>query len=100
MGIVALMSSCEKKGSDPISGLAKLRWRCRRGMRELDRILEAFLADGYPALGPAEKQMFAEILEYPDPDLHAYLVGNAEPSDSELARLIRHIRATVSAQAG
>lgn len=65
-------------------------------MRELDRILEAFLVDGYPELNPAEKQMFAEILEYPDPDLHAYLIGNAEPSDSELARLLRHIRATVS----
>lgn len=92
MGIVALMSSCEKKGSDPISGLAKLRWRCRRGMRELDRILEAFLADGYPALGPAEKQMFAEILEYPDPDLHAYLVGRNPPADEPLERLLHRIR--------
>ena len=77
--------------------MAKLRWRCRRGMRELDRILEAFLADGYLGLDAGERQKFAEFLEYPDPDLHAYLVGNAEPSDSELAGLVRHIRATVSA---
>jgi antitoxin CptB len=76
--------------------LAKLRWRCRRGMRELDQILGSFVEDGYQRLSPAEKAMFAEILEYPDPDLHAYLVGNAEPTNSELARLFRHIRATVS----
>ena len=66
-------------------------------MRELDQILERFVEDGYGQLSDAEKQQFAEILEFPDPDLHAYLVGNAEPMDSRLARLFRHIRATVSA---
>ena len=66
-------------------------------MRELDRILEAFLVDGYPELDSEQKQAFARILEYPDPDLHAYLLGHAEPSDSELAMLFRRIHAAVSA---
>ena len=76
--------------------LARLRWRCRRGMRELDRILEAFLSEGFPGLDDREKQKFSEFLEYPDPDLHAYLVGRAEPGDVELAKLLRKIRETVS----
>jgi len=79
-----------EKGSDPF--FARLRWRCRRGMRELDRILEGFLDAGYGALSAAERRRFAEILEFPDPDLHAYLVGRAEPADPELARLLQSIR--------
>lgn len=77
-------------GADP--DLARLRWRCRRGMRELDRILEHFLEVGYPALSPAERRCFAEILELPDPELHAYLVGRAEPENPEFAPVIRRIR--------
>ena len=82
----------DPKGSDP--ELSRLRWRCRRGMKELDQILERFLEHGYPALAAAQKQRFAEFLEYPDPDLHAYLVGRAEPTDFELAELLRAIRET------
>lgn len=63
-------------------------------MRELDRILEGFLERDYPGLGEAERQRFAEILELPDPDLHAYLVGKAEPSDPSLASLFHAIRAS------
>lgn len=72
--------------------LSKLRWRCRRGMRELDRILERFVDNDYANLSAAEKLKFTEFLEFPDPDLHAYLLGKAEPMDSELARLLKHIR--------
>jgi succinate dehydrogenase flavin-adding protein (antitoxin of CptAB toxin-antitoxin module) len=61
-------------------------------MRELDRILESFLERDYRRLGEAEKRRFAEILEFPDPDLHAYLLGRADPTDPELARLLHSIR--------
>ena len=81
------------KGRDP-SSYSRLRWRCRRGMRELDRILECFLEREYRGLGEDERRRFAEILEFPDPDLHAYLVGKAEPSDPALARLLHSIRAS------
>ena len=63
-------------------------------MRELDRILERFLERDYGRLGEAERQRFADILELPDPDLHAYLVGKAVPSDPVLARLLDSIRAS------
>jgi antitoxin CptB len=82
-------------GSDP--NFARLRWRCRRGMRELDRILEGFVDGHYRTLTAAEKSTFADILELPDPDLHAYLVGRAEPTDSDLARLLERMRKTLSA---
>jgi antitoxin CptB len=78
---------------------AKLRWRCRRGMRELDRSLERFFDACFDTLSDTEKQRFAEFLELPDPDLYAYLLGKAEPADVELARLTRTIRQTMSDQA-
>jgi antitoxin CptB len=80
--------------SDP--NLSRMRWRCRRGMRELDRILEGFVDKHYDALSAPEKLSFAEFLELPDPDLHAYLIGKAEPMDSDLARLLRRIRASLA----
>jgi antitoxin CptB len=73
-----------------------MRWRCRRGMRELDRILESFVDGHYRTLSAVEKSTFAQFLELPDPDLHAYLVGRAEPTDSDLARLLERIRETLS----
>jgi succinate dehydrogenase flavin-adding protein (antitoxin of CptAB toxin-antitoxin module) len=65
-------------------------------MRELDRILECFLERDYGRLGEAERRRFAEILELPDPDLHAYLVGKAVPADPALARLLDSIRASTA----
>lgn len=80
----------------PDASLTRLRWRCRRGMRELDRILEGFLDCGFDRLSAEEKARFEEFLEYPDPDLHAYLLGKAEPSDVKLAALLERIRETLS----
>ena len=91
-----------EKGADRGSGEAferRLRWRCRRGMRELDRILEQFLAGGFAALAADEKRQFAEILELPDPELHAYLTGRAEAADPALARIFHAIRSAGSSQA-
>ena len=81
-------------GSDDLT-LRQLRWRCRRGMRELDQILERFLERGFAELSAAEKLSFREFLGLPDPDIHAYLVGRAEPRDLELAKLLRRIRECV-----
>lgn len=71
----------------------KLRWRCRRGMRELDIVLTAFLDAQYPHLSSDDKARFESLLELPDPDLYAYLLGRDEPTDPDLSGLVRWIRA-------
>jgi antitoxin CptB len=71
---------------------AKLRWRCRRGMRELDAVLEAFLREGFRTLDAADKCRFEAILDLPDPELYGYLAGKAAPADRRDARLIGLIR--------
>jgi antitoxin CptB len=77
--------------------LAKLRWRCRRGMRELDTLLLGFLDRGYVELDSQQKRCFDVILALPDPDLHAYLVGKAHPTEPGLADVLERIRGSVSA---
>jgi antitoxin CptB len=76
--------------------LARMRWRCRRGMRELDGVLETFFATAFDTLSDADKSRFAAILDLPDPDLYAYLVGRSEPTDPGSAALIARIRAAAS----
>jgi antitoxin CptB len=69
----------------------RLRWRCRRGMKELDIILERYARRAHAEASPAERCAFAALLELPDPELAGYLFGHDAPSDPQLARLARRI---------
>lgn len=71
---------------------ARLRWRCRRGMRELDALLVRFFDRDYLTLSAADKQRFSQLLELPNPDLHAYLMGWYEAAEPGLARLLERMR--------
>jgi succinate dehydrogenase flavin-adding protein (antitoxin of CptAB toxin-antitoxin module) len=44
-------------------------WRCRRGMRELDVLLERFAREHYRSASPAHRRAFERLLELPDPVL-------------------------------
>ncbi|MCC7462572.1 MAG: succinate dehydrogenase assembly factor 2 [Gammaproteobacteria bacterium] len=56
-------------------------------MKELDLLLERWLAQHYPAAGPAERQAFAEFLELPDPELARYLLGGERPTQPAFAAI-------------
>ena len=72
--------------------LARLRWRCRRGLLELDLLLQRFVDACYAALSDAERQVFDRLLALPDADLLALLQGDGTASDAELNRLVTSIR--------
>jgi len=63
-------------------------WRCRRGMKELDVLLERFARERYAELGPARRASFERLLEHPDPELAAWLLGSGSAPDAELAALV------------
>lgn len=69
----------------------RLLWRCRRGMKELDVLLERFARHRYERASSAERAAFARLLDLPDPDLADYFFGYATPEDPELAHLTRVI---------
>ena len=74
--------------------LDRLRWQCRRGMLEVDLLLNRFLETVYPTLTGQDKQLFANLLEYPDQVLLEWLMGRERPLDGRLARVVDRIRDT------
>ena len=72
--------------------LSRLRWRCRRGMRELDVLLVRYLEEVYPGAGPREQAAFRDLLNRQDPELHALLLGRLAPEDDALARVLESLR--------
>lgn len=72
--------------------IGKLRWRCRRGMKELDLLVLGYLDRHYPTASAEEQQAFANLLEQQDPLLMAYVVGRDTPSDAATARVVEHMR--------
>jgi antitoxin CptB len=69
----------------------RVLWRCRRGMKELDILLERFARERYESASSEERCAFARLLDLPDPDLADYFFGYAIPAEPELARLTRLI---------
>jgi len=76
--------------------LARLRWRCRRGMAELDEMLGNFLDHGYTTLTAEQRQCFERLLEYPDNVLLDYLMLKMISMDGEINYVIKRIRAALT----
>lgn len=58
---------------------AKILWRCRRGMLELDLILQQFASTSLYELSEEQLERLLSMLEKPDPELYAWFMGEAEP---------------------
>lgn len=83
--------------SDETAQLARLRWQCRRGMRELDILLLGYLDTG---LAPDDRQgrdVFERLLEYPDQILFEWLMGRMKPMDGDIAGVVDAIRCNAQA---
>ena len=73
--------------------MGKLRWRCRRGMKELDVLLTRYVDEEYCRALPDDKAAFRQLLDSPDPLIYAYFLGRAPAPDAALSRLIDRITA-------
>jgi len=71
--------------------IGRLRWRCRRGMKELDLLLRAYVDDEYRGADPLLKDAFRRLLDCPDPLIYDYVLGRIVPPDAALCSLIRQI---------
>ena len=71
--------------------LGQLRWRCRRGMRELDRAFNYILDEEYPRRGADFQGTFEAFCDEQDPDILAMLSGRMPVPDAylELVALMR-----------
>ena len=75
-----------------IAEKSKLHWACRRGMLELDVLLGNFLEEAYSQLPDDDKNRFILLLDQPDPNLFAWIMGHEEPEDKALASITEKIR--------
>ena len=72
--------------------MGRLMWRCRRGMKELDVLLERYVRSRLPSASTEEHQALLDLLELPDPVLADYLLGHATATDPVRAALVSAIR--------
>ena len=77
---------------DLVQDETRLRWQCRRGMLELDLMLEAFVEKRYADLPLKTKHAFHQLLQCQDQYLLDYLMGQAVPNDKDVADVARQVR--------
>jgi antitoxin CptB len=69
----------------------RIRWQCRRGLLEMDLILQRFLAEDFDSLTPEELNLFKELLGEVDTVLLAWVMGQEE-APKRYEALIRRLQ--------
>ena len=81
-----------KDGSNKLPPSNQLRWACRRGLLELDLLLNSYMDNVYDQLTDDEKQQFITLLDMQDQEMYEMLSGKTSPNDKELSALLERIR--------
>lgn len=79
--------------SSYMNEMARLRWRCRRGTREMDLLLEKFLDECYGDLTGDQQLVFARLLEESDVHILDWVMGKSQPADTTYRELIKILQA-------
>ena len=72
--------------------LKRLRWRCRRGMRELDQLMLRYLDQAWAQDSDAQRGVFLKLLDGEDDKLWRWFMGYDTPEDAQIAALVERIR--------
>ncbi|MBC8023211.1 MAG: succinate dehydrogenase assembly factor 2 [Burkholderiales bacterium] len=70
----------------------RLKWRSRRGLLELDIILERFWKNAGDELDAADASALEALLRLPDNDLLDLVMGRAETPDAHLRAMVEKLR--------
>jgi len=72
--------------------LRRLRWKCRRGMRELDQLFARYLDREWRQSAQSERGVFLRLLETEDDRLWHWFMGHETAGDVEIQTLVERIR--------
>ena len=72
--------------------LERIRWRCRRGLLELDIVLGRFIEQHYAGLDEAQQVVFDVLLDMPDTVLWDMIAGRKEAAQGEQQALLEKLR--------
>lgn len=94
IGISAFAQMSEIESVDP--EIKRLRWRCRRGMRELDQLMLRYLDHRWPTADDKERKLFLQLLDCEDDKLWRWFMG-LERAQEESINVIVNIIADIPA---
>lgn len=75
-----------------MENLSRLRWLCRRGMKELDVLMSRYLDEQYEQASEQDQQHFVALLEWQDPELFSVMVGRTTAEDDLMQAFIEKLR--------
>ncbi len=73
--------------------IKRMRWASRRGMLELDLVLEPFVHERYAKLDSEHRAIFRRLMECEDQDLFGWFMRREQPDDVDLADIVGQILA-------
>jgi antitoxin CptB len=85
-----MSASTENQGCD--EEYKRMCWASRRGMLELDLILEPFVSGCFRTLSGDDQACYRALMESQDQELFVWFLGRETPADPELVRIVRTIR--------
>ena len=78
----------------------RLMWASRRGMLELDLILQPFVENTYDSLSEDDQLRFEVLLEREDQQLFVWLMKREQPTDPDTQRIVQIIHESRQKPAG
>lgn len=80
----------EKETLTPEEHQRRLSWQCRRGLKETDVLLNAYLNEVFLHDTQENQQLFEHLLSCEDADMFVWFTGKEVPEDPELAAFVRY----------
>jgi antitoxin CptB len=77
----------------PDDELKRMRWASRRGMLELDLVLEPFVNGRYLELDENDRQRFQRLMACEDQQLYVWFLRREQPEDDDLAAIVEQVLA-------
>ena len=79
----------------PAEEIPRLKWLCRRGVKELDIIMSHYLEYSFLDAPASEQKAFRELLQIEDPILFQLVVGKEKSPDAEQDKLLALLRTAI-----
>lgn len=70
----------------------RLRWKCRRGMKELDIVLLRYLERHYPNADGDRQRAFEKLLDMQDPELYLLILQKITSDDRDICDVVDVLR--------
>ena len=79
-----------------MSEISQLRWRCRRGAKELDIVMNRYLEQMYEDAEPNQQAAFKELLMVEDPTVFDLLLERIDAQNDEQQTLLVTLRSIMA----